>query len=405
VSDLVNTLSSEKEGRYNGDLEALLKASRNAKLRAAILDFFALLEWNEAEADAIGFVDGRDSLDPGLVSSALSYLAAIRSKDALKFSEALVKEDDKKLLPSLVKLMGRSGGEPEEIQLIAWLDSDSAAQSLKEEAIKALGDIGSTKAASRLGKLVEDANGGKAARMFACASLAKIKDPSSVSSLVKAANDSDPNVRTSALDALGAFASSPDSVEARNALAQGLRDSFANARIAACKAASTAKLIDALPILRYKAQNDPEKAVKREACRSVAQIGGEDSFAFLRGLLEDKKGDADIRVFCFGLLARYDPDASMATLSSRLKAESAEKEKSFYTALAREVANAQDAPKIAELARVLLADKDYLIRIAAIEWARKTKAPDFRPDLEKLAKDDPSDQIKKRATDALKAYG
>jgi hypothetical protein len=45
-----------------------------------------------------------------------------------------------------------------------------------------------------------------------------------------------------------------------------------------------------------------------------------------------------------------------------------------------------------------------LIRIAAIEWIRKNKAQDLKPDLERLSKDDPSDMIRKHAADALKAF-
>jgi HEAT repeat protein len=367
-----------------------------------VLDFLALLEWKGAEQVALGIVADRDNSDPDLVASSLSYLAAIRSKDALKLSDALIKEDNKKLLPSLVRLMGRAGGDAEEQLLLDWFDGDSATPALKEEAIKAMGEIGSAKAAPRLGKLVEDGQAGKAARIFACAALAKIKDESSVPSLVKAANDADPNVRTAAIEALGAFAGS--SSEARGALVQALRDSFPKARIAACKAAAAGKVADALPFLQYKAKSDPERTVKIEALRSLAVMGGGDSYAFLRDRLEDKKESGELRSLCFGLLARYDPSSSMRVLEARLSSEAAEKDRSFYTALAREVANADQAPDIGALARILLADKEYLIRIAGIEWIRKNKSRELRPDLESLAKNDPSDAIKKRAADALKSF-
>jgi HEAT repeat protein len=410
INDLVKALTTEKEGRYNAELFALLQNSRSPKLRATILDFFASIEWDGAEKLALGLIDDRDNQDADLVGSGLSYLAAIRSKEALRLSDAIIKEDNKKLLPALVRLMGRAGGAAEEELLLGWFDGDSATPALKEEAIKALGDIGSAKAAERLGKLIVDSTAGKAARMYACASLAKIKDGGSVGSLVKAANDADPNVRTAAIEALGAFAGDKEHGEsASTAIAEALRDSYAKARIAACKAAVAGDVLQALPFLRYKAQSDPEKAVRIEACRSLAALGAgakgaEDPFAFLRERLEDKKEDATIRSLCFGLLARYDPAGSLAVLEARLKAEAAEKERGLYTALAREISNADKAPEIGRLALVLLSDKDYLIRVAAIEWIRKNKAEDMKAELERLAKDDPSDLIKKRAADALKVF-
>jgi hypothetical protein len=405
ITDLISDLTNEKDGRYNDDLLSLLQTSRNAKLRITVLDFLAGLEWKGAEKFAMDIMGDRDNTDTDLVASALSYLAAIRSKDALALSSVLIKEDNKKLLPALVRLMGRAGGPDEEKLLLDWFDGDSTTPALKEEAIKALGDIGSAKAAARLAKVVADTEAGKAARMFACDSLAKIKDESSVDALVKAANDADPNVRTSAISALGVFASltTKSGDDARSALIGGLRDSYVKTRIAACKAAADAKLAEAIPYLRYKAQNDPEMAVKTEALRSLAVLGG-DSFDFLRQRLEDNGENPQLRTLCFGLLAHYDAIASMSVLEARLSAEEISKDRAFYTRLAREVANADKAPGIAALARVLISDKEYLIRIAGIEWARKNRAQDFKTDLENLAKNDPSDMIKKRATDALKSY-
>ncbi len=194
---------------------------------------------------------------------------------------------------------------------------------------------------------------------------------------------------------------------------EALRDSFPKARVAACKAAASGKVAEAMPFLRYKAQSDPEQTVRSEACRSLAILGAagvgvgggpSDPFAFLRAMLEDTKEDPNQRALCFGLLCRYDPAGSLPALEARLGAEAAEKDRSFYTALAREVANADTAPKVGSLARILLADKDFLIRIAGIEWIRKNKAQDLRADLERIAKDDPSEIIKKRAADALRQF-
>jgi HEAT repeat protein len=406
ISDLLDKLTTEKEGRYNEDLLGFLKSSRGAKLRTGVLNLFAYLEWKGAEEPAMAIVQDRDNQDPDLVAAALSYLAAARSKEALKFTDAIIKEDNKKLLPSLVKLMGRTGGEAEEKLLLDWFDGDTATPALKEEAIKALGEIGSAKAAVRLAKLAEDPEGGKVPRMYACAALAKIKDESAVPSIVKAANDADPNVRSAAVEALGSFAESSSAAgsEAKEALVQALRDSFPKARIAACKAVASAKVTDAMPFLKYKARNDPERSVKIEALRALATLGGGDADAFLRERLEDKRESPEMRALCFGLLARYDPSGSMESLSSRLQAEAAEKDRSFYTSLAREVANADKAPDIGKLARILIADKEYLIRIAGIEWARKNKSADLRADLERLASSDASDAIRKRAAEALKSY-
>jgi HEAT repeat protein len=399
ILDLVKKLGDEKDGAYNDDLAALLKSTRSTKLRVAIFDLFATLEWKGVEPQAIKNVDERDRNDSGVVVAALNYLAAIKSKDALQFSAAIIKEDDKKLLPSLMRLMGRSGAVPEEELLLGWFESDSATEPLRQEAIKALGEIGSTKAAERLAALAKDPEKNKVTRMFACEALGKIKDTSSIPALVEASNGEDPNVRASAVEALAAFGTEASDA----AIVEALRDSFVKSRIAACKAIATRQIASAEPFLRYKASNDPEKTVRTEALRSLAALGG-NSFSFLRERMDDTKADVQTRALCFGLLARKDAAGSMATLAARLSAEAAEKERSLYTALVRELANAQDAADAGPLARILLADKDPLIRIGAIEWARKNKAADFKAELERLAKEDPSEMIRKRASEALATW-
>ncbi len=398
IMELLKSLASEKESLFNGELLTLLESSKGPKLRSAILDFFSSLEWKGAERAALAIVDGRDEEDSALVSSALAYLASVASKDALAYVPKMLEENDKNYMKGLVRLMGKSGGEAEEAILLDWFDGDSTTQDLKEEAIKALGEIGSSRAAERLERLVEDGEAGKAARMYACAALAKIGSPSSVGPLVGAANGGDPNVRASAIEALGSFRTA----ESEAAIVQGLRDSFVQARVAACKASGALRISEAEPYLRYKATSDPEKAVKTEACKALALMGG-DSLKFLRERLSDKKTESSIRTLIFGLLARYD-DGAVKLLEEILVAEQAEKNRGFYTSLVREIANAGDAPGIGSLARILLADKDFNMRIGGVEWIRKNKAAGMKADLERIAESDPSEPLRKRAAEALKSF-
>lgn len=399
ILDLVKSLGADKDASLNEDLAELLGRTRSPKLRVALLDFFAGLEWKGVEPQALKLVEGRDLLDSASVSSALLYLATIRSKDALAFSATIIKEDDKKLLPALIRLMGRSGGKDEEELLLGWFEGDSATEALRQEAIRALGEIGSTKAAEKLAAIVKDPAKSKGDRMTACDALGKIKDSSTVPSLIEAANGDDANVRENAVGALASFS---DEASA-SAIVEALRDSDVKARINACKGIATRRIASADPFLRYKAANDPAAAVKTEALKALAALGGE-SFAFLREKMVDKKLDNQTRALCFNLLMRKDAPQSMGALKTELAAQATEKERSLYTAYLRELANAIDAPDASPLAAIALSDKDPNMRIAAVEWARKNKVASFKTDLERLKADDPSEMIRKRATEALASY-
>ncbi len=403
IMDLLTTLSGEKEGRYNDDLLALFSASRSSKLRIAILEFFRNLEWPSAEDEAVRIVEERDLEDAGLVSASLSYLAALRSKKALRFAPKLIEENDRKLLPAVVKLLGRAGGPAEEELLLSWLSKDAPTEALRLEAILALGEIGSRKSVEALMKIVEGAEEPKMNRIYAAGSLGKIGDVRAVTALVKAANADDPNVRTAAIEALGAF----ESREAERALLEAFRDSFVKARIAACQATAKRRLSSALPVLEYKAAKDPDKAVRREAFRALADIGSElalaEPFAFMRSFYDEPKSETEFRALVFGLLVRKDR-ASLAWLVERFTAASAEKERSLFKALAREVASATEAAGIEPLVRILLRDKEFEIRLGGLEWARKSKSTDIRGDLSALAESDPSETVRKRAAEILASF-
>lgn len=399
ISDLLRTLDSEKEGKFNDDILALFRSSRNNKLRLSILDFFSSLEWKGAESEALDLVAARDRNDQALVVAALSYLAQIRSKAALEYASAIMKDEDKKLLPGVIKLIGRAGGPEEEDLLLGWMATDSATDDLKQGAMRALGDLGSRKAVEKLRKLAEDGLQGKANRMTACDALGKIGDPAAIPSLVMAANGDDPNVRSSAVSALASFRDA----EALAAIQGALRDSVALVRIAACKACAKLKLAEAVPAIIYKATNDPEKAVKTEAMKSLADLGGSESFAFLRTYLETAKNDTTLRILAFGLLLRKDPGA-VGALKERLAAEGKEKDRSLYTSFVREIANSPDTPWALPLVQILFSDSDYLIRVGGLEWAKRNKGPEIRAELERLASKDPSDFIRKRAAEILASF-
>jgi HEAT repeat protein len=395
--ELSKTLATEKESRFNKELLDLFGGSRSPRLRVAILGLFKQLEWADAESAALEIVKGRDGEDPTSVAAALEYLGQIRSKQALEYAPAIIEENNKTLLPPLVTLMGRSGGEREEAILLGWLKGDAPSQILREASIRALGDIGSSAAAESLMKILGDDAAQRFERIYAAEALSKIGYGPALASLIKAANGEDPNIRAAAVEALASFKGG----EVDSALVEALRDPFVKSRIAACKALGKRRLESALPILQYKATNDPEKSVKAEALRAIAEIGVSGSFSFLEGLMADKKTDAPTRILIFGVLARKNASASMDRLLVLLSEESRAQDRGFFTGLAREAAGAADAADIAPLIRVLLVDKDYLIRLGGLEWAKATKSNAIKSDVEGLSTGDPSEFVRKRAGEIL----
>ncbi|MEI6388004.1 MAG: HEAT repeat domain-containing protein [Spirochaetota bacterium] len=398
--ELFGDLSAEKNGRFNEDTRALFIASRSVKLRTAVLELWKVLAWSGGESTALDVVQGRDNQEITLVASCLRYLAEIKSRRALEYAKVLLDENDKTILPQLFMLLGRAGGGPEEDILLDWMGKDTGNPAFKESAIKALGEIKSQKAVDALVKIVDDSAQVQPDRLAAVDALGKIGNQKAVASLVKASTGDSAVIQAAAIEALGAFTGA----DAEAAILDALRSSFPKTRIAACKAVATRKLTRAEPNLEYKAKNDPDKAVKTEALRALSRLGGPEAFAFIAGIMNDRKLDSPSRGLAFGLLARNDPKASMQTMSTLLSAEAKTPDRYLFKILAKEVANARDAPDIAPLARILMADKEYEIRIGGLEWARLTGAPDIKADVTRLSVSDSEIAVRKRAASVLKDF-
>jgi HEAT repeat protein len=398
--DLFNSLTAAKDSTFNADTKDVFERSKDAKLRGAILELWRSLAWKGGEQDAAKVVTDRDNEDPAVVASALGYLGEIKSKAALTEGKAILDENNSTILPALISMLGKVGGDPEVDLIMTWLKGDTALPAFREAAIRALGDMGSKKAADWLATTLGDNGVSRFERVIAAESLGKIALTASVDPLVKAAQSDDALVRAAAIGALGNFSDKT----AEDAIVESLRDSYPAARVAGCKAIAKRKIEAALPNLEYKAQNDPDKGVKTEAIKSIAALGGKEGFAFLSTIMDDSNSPVDLRQLAFGLLIRDDAAASMKVLLARLAEEAKATDRTMFTALTREIAAAADAPAAAPLARILLRDKDYLIRLGGLQWAKATKSPDIKADVAALASSDPSEAVKKFAAQVLSLY-
>lgn len=398
--DLFGSLSSEKNSAYNEDTKAVFERTKNPKLLGAILELWSNLEWQGGEKDASDLVANRDNQDSRVVASALAYLGTIKSKAALPYAKALLDENDNTIIPSLIGMLGKVGGAPEEDLLLNWLKGDAIQEAFREAAIQALGDMGTDKSVDWLSKLLKDTGAQRYERVLAATSLGKLAKPTSLDTLIKAAQGDDTLVQASAVAAIGNFSGAA----ADSAVVEALRDSYPQSRIAACKAIAQKKLDSALPNLEYKATNDPDKGVKTEAVRSIGALGTKEGFVFLVKLMNEDSQSPEMRRLAFGLLMRKDAAASMEAMLARLGAEAKSVDRSLYTVFVREIASATDAPDIAPLAKILLGDKDYLIRLGGLQWAQGTKSPAIKAEVEALAKGDPNEAVKKLAAHVLSLY-
>ena len=403
VIELLSTLQNEKNVDYTKELLTVLDRSTSPKLRGAILDYFAALSLPDAESRAADYIAHRDEQADGLIGSAFSYLIAIKSKASLTDAAAILKQNETRYYAGAIKLIGAVGSDDLVAALRTLYESDGTNQSTKEMIVLALGSMKATSSFDFLGTIATAEESAKTLRMYACTALGNLGDERGIGILVKASISNDPNVRASALAALGTYGTA----EARSAILEGLRDANVIPRLAACKASGVAGNTDAVPYLAYKASYDPERSVREASIAALSQIGGDHVDDFLLNYIEDTKNEAGYRAAALAGLIAKGASASRGKARTLLLSAQEDKDRSLFAALARAIV-AIDAPEAERFVEVLLADKDFSVRLGALAWAERNKATAMLPLVQSVADSDSNDAVKRRAAlvvERLRAAG
>jgi HEAT repeat protein len=174
----------------------------------------------------------------------------------------------------------------------------------RREIVVALGAVGSAAGTPFLKDIAGNDDERGTLRMAALEALAKIGDPAGLDTVLEAISSADPNVRSSAVAALGPF--SGDAVD--KAIMEAFRDSYYRTRIAAAQAAKERKLESAIPYLQYRAERDDVPAVKDEAIRALGAIGDDQALDILGNLFGERKNADRVRLLAAEMLIQNRPD-------------------------------------------------------------------------------------------------
>lgn len=396
VLELLTTLRGEKDDSLKADILESFDSSTSPKLRTAILEYLAALELRDAEERAARIVAERDSNAEAMVMASLTYLRALKLKAALDEAAEIVADDEGLYLQAAIRYIGAAGDERQAGVLREAYEADGVEQSTKEAVVQALGSLRSVESFELLSSIASSDESSKAIRMYACSALGELGDDRAVPVLVGASVSPDPNVRASAVEALGEYSGAA----ALSAVRQALRDSHALPRIAAAKAAGASGDAEAMPYLEYKASFDPEKAVREASIAAIAAIGGQRADDYLAAFIAETKNGVQYRSAAIkAVLANGGGEARKKALDAFAAAQ-AEKDRALFTAFAK-AAMSVDDEAAAPFAELMLGDKDFSMRLGALAWIERNRYAALADAVRLVSETDASDAVKKRAAKAL----
>ena len=344
ITALISTLKSEKTADLDGELITVAEKTGNLTILTALFSFFTDREQAGLGPRALTVLENYEDERNDVVLAAIDYLGKTRDTAALPFLMTILDASNDDSLASgqgpfvnvAIRAYGRiagaggAGSDADEAAefLIDYYENRTPSGEAQREIIAALGETGSQKATPFLVEVIGNAENRYVLRMAALDSVSKTGDPAAKEAVIGALTADNPNVRSSAVGALGAFTGA----DVDQAILDAFRDSFFRTRLGASEAAGRRKLAEAIPYLRYRALNDETPTVRDEAVKALGAmaVDGGEALTSLLELFEGEKNPDRIRALAAEQLIKTDKDA----YSGKVRAVMDDAKKKNRTALA-----------------------------------------------------------------------
>ena len=282
--------------------------------------------------------------------------------------------------------------------LLAKLASVEFPDARKGDLVVALGELRDARAVDVLIRIAKGRDEDKTRRLYAADALGKIGDRRALPVLKSLFDEDDALLRAYSASALAAFGMG----EALPSLLAGLRDSNARVRLQCTKALARqlapAEASQAVPILQWKAEYDPERTVRLESVRTLGAIADGPSVAFLEALLVNKAAALDFRETALTALLARTPAA--AGIRTAVEQEMAAKDQKPIEMIARVLSLAKGA-ELAPVWTRLLDGTGYLVRICGVRGLAANGVTAALARIGELAEKDPVPAVRTEAARAL----
>jgi HEAT repeat protein len=345
--------------------------TRNQQILSGGFAFFGDRGKEGLEDRAIRAIEERDDEANETVLAAADYLGKVKAGRGARALMELLDSQERRFMGAAFRSLGRAGGADKDISddtadyLIDYYTNREPGDENRRESIIAVGATGSSRGVSFLAEIAGGSEERIALRIAALDALAKIGDQEGLNAIVASVSSSDPNVRSTAVAALGPF--SGENVD--NAILEAFRDSYYRTRIAAAQASRERKFEKAIPYLQYRAERDEVPAVEDEAIRALGAIGNGECLAVLETLFSERKNSDRVRIVSAEMLMNNDAGTYTSRLIVELDEAKTKNQTPLYNGFLKVIGESK-AEKLEDLTRRFLTsggivEKSYALDMAA----------------------------------------
>jgi len=385
IASLIQSLRTEGVDYLDNEIVALVDNTRNRNIVGGAFAFFGEREKKGLETRALRAINERDDEENETVFAAIDYLGRIKAGEAAPVLRELLENGEKRFMNAAFRSLGQvSGRDADETAeyLVDYYENRETGDENHREMIVAMGATGSAKAVPFLADIVTDNDARPVLRMAALESIAKIGDPAGLDAVITCISARDPNIRATAVAALGPF--SGKAVD--DAILDAFRDSFYKTRIAAAQASRQRKLADAVPYLKFRAERDEVPLVREEAIRALGAIANGEAISTLEGLFTERKNSDRVRIAAGEMIMQNQPERFLDTFVIELDEAKKRNQTVLYNGFLKIIGGTK-CSGLETITRRLMQNSGVTERSFALDMAANNGLTSLADDIRTVTKD------------------
>jgi HEAT repeat protein len=388
IASLIQSLRTEGVDYLDDELAALVENTRNRNILRGVFGFFGERNKGGLEDRAIRAIEERDEENNDTILAAVDYLGKVKAEKAAEALKKLITLGERRFMTASFLALGRVSGADKSLAdetaryLIDYYQDQEPSDEYRRDIIVAVGETGSSEGVEFLSGLAANGEERMPLRIAALEGLSKIGDRGGLEAIISAVSDGDPNVRSSAVAALGPF----EGDAADKAILEAFRDSYYRTRIGAAQAARKRKLEDAVPYLEVRVERDEVPAVKEESIHALGAIGGSKAIGILERFFSERKYSDRIRILAANMLMDNDADKYADRLILELDKAKGTSQTALYNGLLKVLGESKTGGLESLVRRFLesggLTEKSY-----ALDMVVNNKLQGFSQEIRALTED------------------
>ena len=392
IAALIQTLRNESADYLDDELITLIDSTRNMRILTGVFAFFGEREKTGLENRAIRAIEEREDENNETVLSAIDYLGQVRASKAAPALMDILDTEERRFMNNAFRALGRVSSQDKTFAdqtadfLIDFYENREVGDNNARDVIIAIGQTGSTKGVPLLIDIASNPDERFPLRMAAIEALSAIGDPEGLPVILDAVSTNDPNVRSTAVAALGPFSGE----EVDKAILDAFRDSFFRTRIAATHASRDRKLEAAVPYLQFRAERDDVPNVRDEAIRALGAIGNQEANDVLEELFTNRRNSDRVRALSAEMLMKNNGAKNFINIVKEMDDAQQRNQTALYNGLLKVVGEAViagDTKEIEDIARRFLSMGGLMEKLYALDMVANNNLRSLAVEVQPLTKD------------------